>query len=87
MKTRLNALDIELHVTMTEKEARTLNWIAGYIRSPGFTEHFSKTPPRGVQVEDIDGVMIHLHSHMGRVLDALDSGRATIAESLKGIGK
>lgn len=83
MKTQLKTLEVELHTTMTEKEARVLHWLGSYVRAKDFEEHYSKAYPKGVTAEDFDGVMAHLHGHMGNVLDAIYSGRETVATKLR----
>lgn len=83
MRTQLKALEIEVLLSATEKEARILNMVASFIRHKAFHEHFSRELPRGVTPEEFDGVMAHLHSHTGRVLKALDDGREKIAGDLR----
>lgn len=87
MKTQLKALEVEVLLTASEKEARIINHIASFVRHKAFAEHFSETLPRGVTKEEFDGVMAHLHSHTGRVLTALDEGRGTIATKLKEVSQ
>lgn len=87
MRTQLKALEVEVLFTATEKEARVLNLVASYVRHGSFAEHFSKELPRGLTKEEFDGVMAHLHSHTGRVLQALDEGRARIADGLREVSK
>lgn len=84
MKTQLSTLEVSLHLTATEREARVLNLIASYVRADAFTKHFTQQLPRGVTADDFDAVMAHLHTHLGGVLHALDAGRAKIADDLRG---
>lgn len=87
MRTQLKALEVEVLLSATEKEARILNHVASYVRHQAFAEHFSQTLPKGVTKEEFDGVMAHLHSHTGRVLKALDDGREKIAGDLREASK
>lgn len=87
MRTQLKALEVEVLLSASEKEARIINLVASFVRHKEFAEHFSKELPRGITKEEFDGVMAHLHSHTGMVLNALDEGRAKIADKLREVSK
>lgn len=84
MKTQLSTFEVELHITATEKEARVLNLVAGYLRANDFAKHFTNQLPRGMTADEFDSVMRHLHGHLGAVLKAIDDGREKMAADLRG---